>query len=91
MYSEYFLDSSNGTVPTQRMVRTPTVKYIQTYDAAGAVTFREYYNLTADPNENLNLLGDASAANDPPASTVTALRNRLNAFAVCAGAGCRTG
>jgi N-acetylglucosamine-6-sulfatase len=88
MYSEYFLDSSNGTVPTQRMVRTSTVKYIQTYDATGAVTFREYYNLVADPAENLNLLGDASTANDPPATTVTALRNRLNAFAVCAGATC---
>jgi N-acetylglucosamine-6-sulfatase len=91
MYSEYFLDSSNGNVPTQRMVRTPTVKYIQTYDAAGNVTFREYYNMVNDPNENLNLLGDASTANDPPASEVTALRNRLNAFAVCAGAACRTG
>ena len=72
------------------MVRTPTVKYIQTYDASGAVTFREYYNLVADPAENLNLLGDASTANDPPASEITALRNRLNAFAVCAGATCRT-
>jgi N-acetylglucosamine-6-sulfatase len=90
MYSEYFLDSSNGNVPTQRMVRTPTVKYLQTYDASGGVTFREYYNLVADPAENLNLLGDASTANDPPASEVTALRNRLNAFATCAGATCRT-
>jgi len=91
MYSEYFLDSSNGNVPTQRMVRTPTVKYIQTYDATGAVTFREYYNLTADPNENTNLLGDASTANDPPASTVNALVARLNAFATCTGTACTTG
>jgi arylsulfatase A-like enzyme len=91
MYSEYFLDSSNGSVPTQRMVRTPTVKYMQTYGTNGSVTFREYYNLVTDPNENLNLLGDASTANDPPASEVTALRNRLDAFAVCAGAACRTG
>jgi hypothetical protein len=59
MYSEYFLDSSNGNVPRQRMVRTPTATYIQKYDATGAVT---------------------------PASEVTALRNRLNAFAGCARA-----
>jgi len=96
MYSEYFLDSDNGTVPTQRMVRLghngiPTVKYMQTYDSAGNVTFREYYDLVTDPNENLNLLGDTSTTNDPPASEVTALRNRLNAFAVCAGVACRTG
>jgi hypothetical protein len=39
----------------------------------------------------MNLLGDASTANDPPASQVTALRDRLDAFAVCAGASCRTG
>ena len=30
---------------------------------------REYYNLTADPAENTNLLGDANTANDPPAAT----------------------
>lgn len=91
MFSEYFLDSSNGNVPTLKMVRTPTVKYIQTYNASGAVTFREYYNLQNDPVENVNLLGDGTAANDPPASQVTALTNRLNAFATCAGPACVSG
>ena len=73
------------------MVRTPTVKYIQTYDTAGAVTFQEYYNLVNDPVENVNLLRDGNSANDLPASTVTALRNRLNAFSTRSGAACRTG
>jgi len=52
MFSEYYLDSANGGVPTWKMVRTATVKYIQTYDATGAVIFREYYDLVADPIEN---------------------------------------
>jgi N-acetylglucosamine-6-sulfatase len=91
MFSEYFMDPANGKVPTLRMVRTPSVKYIQTYDNAGNVTFREYYNLATDPVENLNLLGDASSANDPPASEVNALVSRMNAFAACAGNACRTG
>ena len=35
--------------PTWKMVRTADAKYIQTYNASGAVIFPEYYNLTADP------------------------------------------
>lgn len=91
VFAEYFVDSANGTVPTTKMVRTATAKYIQTYNTTGAVTFREYYNLASDPVENVNLLGDGNTANDPPASQVTALRNRLNAFATCAGPACVTG
>jgi arylsulfatase A-like enzyme len=88
MFSEYFLDSANGSVPTWRMVRTSTTKYVQTYNTAGAVIFREYYNLVADPQELTNLLGDTNTANDPTATQVTALTNRLNSLAGCAGAAC---
>ena len=88
MYSEYYVDTANPNIPSWRMVRTATAKYIQTYNAQGAVIAREYYNLTSDPAENTNLLGDTSTANDPPASTVTNLTSRLNAFATCTGSGC---
>jgi arylsulfatase A-like enzyme len=88
MFSEYFQDPANGKVPTWKMVRTNTVKYIQTYDTSGAVIFREYYDLVADPDEMTNLLGDKNTANDPPAATVTALTNRLNSMATCAGPSC---
>ena len=87
-FAEYYLDSANGSIPTWRMVRTPTVKYIQTYNTSGAVTFREYYDLVNDPAENRNLLADGTTSNDPPASTITALTNLLNAYATCSGAGC---
>jgi hypothetical protein len=70
------------------MVRTPTAKYIQTYNTDGGVSFREYYNLVADPDELTNLLGDGSSANDPPAATITTLTNRLNQMASCVGAAC---
>ena len=87
-YAEYFKDSANGSVPTWRMIRTATVKYIQTYDDSGAVSFREYYNLTADPREDTNLLSDGNAVNDPPATELATLTARLNALATCGGSGC---
>jgi hypothetical protein len=69
-------------------VRTRTAKYIQTYNTSGAVIAGEYYNLTADPAENTNLLGDASTSNDPPPSTITSLEQQLTAFATCSGSLC---
>lgn len=88
VYAEYDKDSANGGIETWRMVRTATAKYIQTYNASGAVTFREYYNLVNDPAENTNLLGDANTGNDPPQSTITTMTNLLNAYRTCSGAGC---
>ena len=87
-FAEYYQDPSNGNISTWKMVRTKTVKYIQTYDASGAVIFREYYNLVNDPAENTNLLGDASKTNDPPASEITTLTNLLNTYATCVGTAC---
>jgi N-acetylglucosamine-6-sulfatase len=88
MYGEYYVDDANPNIPSWRMIRTSTIKYVHTYNAQGAIIAREYYNLTNDPAENTNLLGDASTTNDPPASTLTNLANRLNAFATCTGASC---
>lgn len=88
MFAEYFKDSSNGAVPTWRMVRTRTVKYIQTYNTDGTIAFREYYNLVADPDELTNTLKDGTKRNDPPAAELTALTNQLDALSTCAGASC---
>lgn len=87
-YGEYYVDTANPNIPSWRMVRTSSTKYIQTYNSAGAVIAREYYNLATDPAENTNLLGDSSTANDPPASTIADLVSRLNALATCTGAAC---
>jgi hypothetical protein len=88
MYSEYYNDPANQNIPSWRMVRTATAKYVQTYNATGGIIAREYYNLTADPAENTNLLGDSSSANDPPASTITSMTATLNAFSTCTGTAC---
>ena len=47
-------------------MRTPTAKYAQYYDTPRQVIAREYYDLTADPAENTNLLGDSSTATTRP-------------------------
>jgi N-acetylglucosamine-6-sulfatase len=92
MYSEYYVDTvSNPNIPSWRMVRTAAAKYVQTYDSGGAIIAKEYYDLSKDPAENTNLLGDATTANDPPASTISSMTSRLNAFATCSGSTCVTG
>jgi arylsulfatase A-like enzyme len=94
MFSEYFADLANGSVggvpsiETWRMVRRGHVKYVQTYDAAGAVIFREYYDLATDRAENVNVLADGNPANDPPPAEIASLRALLDTFATCAGATC---
>ena len=88
VYAEYWLDSANGSMPTWRMARTPAAKYVQIYDEAGQVTFREYYDLAVDPTEELNLLGDDDPANDPPSDVVADFAAKLAAFGTCAGVDC---
>lgn len=88
VYAEYFTDPGNGPEPTWRMIRTATVKYIQTYATNGTVSFREYYNLTADPREDTNLLSDGNPSNDPPAAELSSLTSRLTSMAACAGSAC---
>jgi hypothetical protein len=88
VYAEYNKDSANGAIETWKMVRQGNIKYIQTYNANGGVTFREWYNLASDPAENTNLLGDASSTNDPPPAQVTAMTTLLNQLSTCSAAGC---
>ncbi len=88
VFAEYYLDPANGKVSTWKMVRTNTAKYIHTYNADGGLIFTEYYDLTADPIENVNLLRDGNPSNDPPAAEVTALRTRLQEMSTCTGGAC---
>jgi arylsulfatase A-like enzyme len=89
VYAEYDVDEvNNPNIPSWRMIRTATVKYVHTYDAAGNITFREYYNLTNDRNEHTNLLNDGNAANNPSQTTLNNLAAELNSFATCVGASC---
>jgi N-acetylglucosamine-6-sulfatase len=88
VYAEYDKDSANGAIETWRMVRQGNLKFVQTLNADGSVMFREWYNLASDPAENTNVLGDASAANDPPAAQLSQMTTLLNQLKTCAGTAC---
>ena len=76
-----------GLVVTPRTwasIVTPTVQYVE-WDENGVTTFREYYDLVADPYQLVNLLGDSNPSNDPD---VTGLSAQLALDRVCIGLGC---
>lgn len=78
--------SLDAPLPPWSTVITPTEQYTEWYDATtGAVTAREYYDLRADPDQLLNLLGDANAGNDPNVGDWSA---HLAALRRCAGQQC---
>jgi arylsulfatase A-like enzyme len=64
--------------------RTRDFQYVEYYDN-GQVTFREYYDLRADPWQLTNLLADDDTANDPD---VTALSAQLTADRGCRESAC---
>jgi arylsulfatase A-like enzyme len=68
--------------------RTPSYQYIEYYDdTSGAVDFREYYDLTADPWQLTNLFADGNPRNDPWARS---LSEELAGLRTCVGNNCRT-
>jgi arylsulfatase A-like enzyme len=73
--------------PGWAALRTLTSLYIEHYADADRqrIVHREYYDLFADPFELDNLLGDASAANDPNTAVLSA---QLAADRECVGADC---
>jgi hypothetical protein len=87
--NEYWYDfPANGKVPDWAQIHDTHYAYIETYSSTGARIFQEYYNLDADPGENLNLLKDKSTANDPPASLIATLSTRLATARTYAGSTC---
>jgi arylsulfatase A-like enzyme len=77
--------------PSWLSILTPTYRYIETYAEPNQLTdysqieSREYYDLTRDPQEVTNLLGDRDPLNDPPTAGLSA---QLAADRACAGATC---
>jgi arylsulfatase A-like enzyme len=80
---EYFFDPVRP-VPEWAAARTEEFLYAEYYTKDGTTMFQEYYDLTEDPWQLTNLLGDSEEANDPPRS----LLNRLTRL-VAAGSRCR--
>jgi arylsulfatase A-like enzyme len=85
---EYWNDANNSpNIPTWASIRTAAFQYTEYYDNATPpnVTFREYYNLAADPYQLVNLLGDGVPGNDPDTAP---LSQTLRTARQCAGTGC---
>ena len=86
--SEIFLEQLENWrvgLPDWRSIRTADFQYIEYYTRNGEIMDREYYDLTNDPWQLQNLLGDGDASNDPE---VEALSQRLADYARCAGESC---
>lgn len=78
---EYWLDGDAEHIPTWISLRTRTVQFIEWYDADGAVSFREYYDLVDDPWQLVNLLHDG----DPDDPRIGGFVRRAQDDASCAG------
>lgn len=82
---EYHKSNDSGLVPWASL-RTTTWQYVEWYDIeTGAITFREYYDLAADPYQLQNLLRDGDSTNDP---AVRPLHTQLAAARTCSGTDC---
>jgi arylsulfatase A-like enzyme len=77
---------SNDVTPTWAAVRTGSSLYVEYYGKdAATVRFREYYDLTRDPWELVNLLHDGDPGNNPD---VAALHTELANDRSCSGPAC---
>jgi arylsulfatase A-like enzyme len=76
---------ASGWVPNWASTLTAKYQYIEYYDQAGNVVYREYYDLRSDPWELRNRIADSNVTNDPD---VAALSKTLAADRRCAGPSC---
>ena len=84
LHLEYF-HGPDSPLPSWASTLTPTYQYTEWYGDAGAVTFREYYDVVRDPWRLTNILADGNAANDP---SIWPLRTQLAADRTCRGSTC---
>ena len=86
LLAEHQDDPKSATTPTWASLRTNEYQYIEYYESNGkTIAFREYYDLTSDPEQMDNLLADGIAGNDPD---VKALSRQLAADRACSGSEC---
>ena len=85
VYLEYF-KSPDAALGPWASVRSKTFQYTEWYYVTtGELKFREYYDLTNDPYQLVNLLGNRTTADDPD---VSGLHDRLTAYRTCTGPSC---
>jgi arylsulfatase A-like enzyme len=84
MLMEYWPWNGSSS-PAWASSRGTDYQYIEYYDDAGRITFREYYDLRGDPWQLTNLLHDGDPGNDP---NVSPLHERLVEDRACVGDTC---
>ena len=87
LLTEYF-KSDTAFTPTWASTVAPSYQYVEYYDEDGARTFREYYDLSQDPWQLVNTLGDLDPTNNPGPGTLLQLSTRLASDRSCAGSLC---
>ena len=74
--------------PTWASIRTHEYQYIQYYYKNGELRFREFYDLTTDPWQTNNVLGDADPDNDPMPVVIRQLEAQVERDRTCSGLTC---
>jgi arylsulfatase A-like enzyme len=87
LLAEYF-QGDTGIAPTWASLTALDYQYVEYYDDDGNITFREYYDLDADPYQLTNTLGDGDPSNNPAPGVVADLSTRLADERDCAGPDC---
>lgn len=82
VFLEYFA-GVGGRVPTWASIRTELFQFVEYYDEFGEVTFQEYFDLSRDPWQLRNLLGDSKGG--PSAAKLQQLVDRLRRDRLCVG------
>jgi arylsulfatase A-like enzyme len=78
--------SNDSPLQPWASIRGENWQYVEWYNIeTGDITFREYYDLAADPYQLVNLLRDGDDTNNPG---VPALHKRLAAARICSGEAC---
>ena len=72
MLLESWVHAEAAEIPTWASTRTGKYQYIEYYASDGSITFREYYDLAADPWQLNNLLADGNPGNDPDVAALSA-------------------
>ncbi len=86
LFTEYWQDDANiRGIPTWASIRTRSYQYVEYYNEAGAVTFREYYDQINDRFQLVNLLNDGDPSNNPD---ITAISRQLRDDRTCEGDEC---
>jgi arylsulfatase A-like enzyme len=95
---EYYRDGIlfPDPIPAWASTRTASYQYVEWYEQDGVTPkrwgdgtpVREYYDLTADPIQNVNLLHDGNPTNDP---NVAPLSVQLGRDRLCEGSSCHPG